>query len=426
VDVVLPNLGFGMEEGQLVAWLKKPGDSVRKGEIIAEVESDKATVELEAVVDGVLHEIVVPAQTVVPVGTVLARIRAADSPAAQQSAQTEATAISETSASSARSARTTPVAERMAQEHGIDLSSVAGTGPGGRITRDDVQAVIDKGSNGSIKSQPNLRRALAAPAVRKLARDHGIDLGQIRGTGRDGHVTRRDVESALVLKQPPQIAVPTGDRWEVPLSQMRRAIGRIMSQSVQEAPHFYVTAELDLTNALKRLPDGIGINTLLLYVTVQTLKDIPELNATFEDGRLYHYQHVNLAIAVALDKGLISPVLHQADDYSLSGLANQIHQLISRAREGRLKQDELTGGTFTVSNLGMIKQIERFTAIITPPQVGVLAIGAAKERPIVIDGGLHIRNTVHLTLSADHRIVDGMLAARFLETFDNRLQNFTA
>jgi pyruvate dehydrogenase E2 component (dihydrolipoamide acetyltransferase) len=199
-----------------------------------------------------------------------------------------------------------------------------------------------------------------------------------------------------------------------------------MSQSMQEAPHFYVTAELDLTNALKKLPDGIGVNTLLLYLTVQSLKELPELNATFEDGKLYHYQHVNLAIAVALDKGLISPVLHHADDYSLSGLATQTRQLIARAREGRLKQDELTGGTFTVSNLGMIKQIERFTAIITPPQISVLAIGAAKERPVVIDGGLHIRNTIHLILSADHRIVDGMLAARFLEAFDNRLQNFSA
>jgi pyruvate dehydrogenase E2 component (dihydrolipoamide acetyltransferase) len=421
VDVVLPNLGFGMEEGQLVAWLKKVGDPVRKGEVIAEVESDKATVELEAVVDGVLHEILVPAHTVVPVGTVLARIHAADSATPLQAAQPEA--------KSEKSARPTPVAQRIAQEHGLDLSAVAGTGPGGRITRDDVHAVINKGVNGRAEAQRDLRRALAAPAVRKLARDHGIDLNQIAGTGRDGHVTRQDLQAVLALSQPLQVAAPTGDRWEVPLSQMRRAIGRIMSQSMQEAPHFYITAELDLTNALKnlkKLPDSIGINTLLLYLTVQSLKDLPELNATFEEGRLYHYQHVNLAIAVALDKGLISPVLHHADDYSLSGLANHVRQLIARAREGRLKQDELTGGTFTVSNLGVVKQIERFTAIITPPQIAVLAIGTAKERPVVIDGGLHIRNTVHLTLSADHRIVDGMLAARFLEAFDNRLQNFSA
>jgi pyruvate dehydrogenase E2 component (dihydrolipoamide acetyltransferase) len=423
VDVVLPNLGFGMEEGQLVAWLKKIGDPVRKGEVIAEVESDKATVELEAVVDGVLHEILVSAHTIVPVGTILARIRpnvSSDSPASLQIAQSEA--------KSEKSARTTPIAQRIAQEHGVDLSAVAGTGPRGRITRDDVQAAINNANNGDGHSevQTSLHRALAAPAVRKLARDHGIDLTQLQGTGKDGHITRHDLEARLVPKQSPQVAAPTGDQWEVPLSQMRRAIGRVMSQSMQEAPHFYVTAELDLTNALKKLPDGIGINTLLLYLTVQSLKELPKLNATFEDGKLYHYQHVNLAIAVALDKGLISPVLHHADDYSLSGLATQTRQLIARAREGRLKQDELTGGTFTVSNLGMIKQIERFTAIITPPQVAVLAIGAAKERPVVIDGGLHIRNTVHLTLSADHRIVDGMLAARFLEAFDNRLQNFSA
>ncbi len=422
-DVVLPNLGFGMEEGRLIAWLKKPGDAVRKGEAIAEIEGDKATVELQAVVDGVLEEIVAPANTVVPVGGVLARVRTGSAPAAQP-------------VEAARSARPTPVAERMAREHGVDLGAISGTGPGGRITRDDVQAAIGQ-SNGQAKGQSNGSRdqsrpkALAAPAVRKLARDQGLDLSSIRGTGRDGHITRADVEAALAETSTTAAAkaaqsVSVGDeRREVSLSQMRRAIARVMTQSAQEAPHFYATAELDLSHALSVLSADIGINNLLLYLTVQTLKDIPELNATYESDHLYQYVHVNLAIAVAVDKGLISPVLHRADDYSLSGLANRARELVARAREGRLHADELSGGTFTVSNLGMIQQVERFTAIITPPQVAVLAVGAAKDRSVVIDGGLHIRKTVYLTLSADHRIVDGLAAARFLEAFDQRLQTFS-
>jgi pyruvate dehydrogenase E2 component (dihydrolipoamide acetyltransferase) len=415
-DVVLPNLGFGMEEGRLISWLKKPGDPIRKGEAIAEIEGDKATVELEAVVDGVLHEVLVEADTVVPIGTVLARIRAGGSAA-------PATPTPPPASEAARSTRPTPVAERMAREHGIDLSAVSATGPGGRITREDVQAAIDQ-SNG--KREPSPGKVLAAPAVRKLARDHDIDLHEIRGTGRDGHVTRADVEA--VLAETPTAPLPSvqpdGERREVILSPMRKAIARLMAQSTQEAPHFYVTAELDLTHTLNVLPKDIGINSLLLYVTVQTLKDVPELNATYEEGRLYQYSTVNLAVAVALDKGLISPVIQHADDFSLSALATRSRNLITRARDGRLQVSELGGGTFTVSNLGVVKQVERFTAIITPPQIGVLAVGAAKDRPVVIDGGLHVRKTVHLTLSADHRIVDGLVAARFLEAFDKRLQTF--
>jgi len=157
---------------------------------------------------------------------------------------------------------------------------------------------------------------------------------------------------------------------------------------------------------------------------VQTLKDHPDLNATYENGRLYHYDHVNLGIAVARPDGLIAPVLSRADDYSLAGLADRARDLIARARDNHLRPEELGGGTFTVSNLGIVQQIERFTAIINPPQVAILAVGAIKERPVVIDGGLHIRTTGYLTLSADHRIVDGLIAARFLESFDHCLQTY--
>ncbi len=425
-DVVLPNLGFGMEEGRVIAWLKGPGDAVHKGEAIAEIESDKATVELEAVVDGTLEEITVPAGTVAVVGGVLARIRT------EKAVPTAPPPALSAGPAQPIPGRATPVAERLAREHGIDLAQVTGTGPGGRILREDVQAVIDRAASQPTEGSGRAK-VLAAPAVRKLARERGIDLGSVRGTGKDGHITRADVEAALAAGarhttretvELPPVSLDDGRR-EVPVSQMRRAIARLLAQTVQEAPQFYTTAELDVTHALAVLPKEIGINNLILYVTIQTLKDLPELNATYEDGHLYEYEHVNLAVAVALPSGLITPVLHRADDYSLAALAERARNLIVRARENRLRREELSGGSFTVSNLGMVQQVERFTAILNPPQVGILAVGAAKDRPVVIDGGLHVRKTVYVTLTADHRIVDGLVAARFLEAFDHRLQTFS-
>jgi pyruvate dehydrogenase E2 component (dihydrolipoamide acetyltransferase) len=432
VDIILPNLGFGMDEGQLVSWLKKTGDSIRKGEAVAEVESDKATVELEAVTDGILVEILVEAGVSVPVGSVLARIR----PTSEQSPGKSTLSIGDT----AETRRATPLAQRVAQAHGVDLNDVAGSGLKGQIRQKDVVASLGQNSQNNGADLQKHDKVLAAPAIRKLAKDLNINLAHVQGTGRVGQITRTDIEavrSTIVNKPvlPTPIIAPSIDhvphdtgisddgRQEIPLSQMRKSIARRLSQSAQEAPHFYVTAELDLTPALQTLPKGVGINTLLMYLTVLTLKDVPELNATFEDGRLFQHGSVNLAIAIALENGLITPVLHHAEDYSLTGLATRSRDVIDRARSGKLRQEELTSGTFTVSNLGMVKQIERFTAIINPPQVAILAIGAAKARPFVIDGGLHIRETVHLTLSADHRIIDGLLAARFLETFDGHLRH---
>ena len=439
-DIVLPNVGFGMEEGKLIAWLKAPGDSIRKGEAVAEVEGDKTNVELEALTDGVLAEILVQAGTTVPVGTVLGRIGSSVTSSAP-AAQPVAVIAPAQAEASGEKVQASPVARRLAQEQGIDLNAVTGSGPGGRITREDVEATAAQrvSTNGAANG-----KALAAPAVRKLARDKGVSLSAVHGTGTGGRVTRADVEAYLsaakpaaavvqpvIPAQPAQIAPSPvqaagyGDeRTAVSLSNMRKTIARRLAASMQEMPHFYVSGELDFTDALKALPSGTGVNALLLYLTVKALKDVPQMNATYEDGQLYHYPHVNLAMAVALPDGLLTPVLRGADDFSLSGLANRSRDLISRAREGKLRPEEMQGGTFTISNLGVVKQIDQFTAIINPPQVGILAIGAVKERPVVRGGGLHIRTTAHLTVSADHRIVDGMVSARFIEAFDAHLQTF--
>ncbi len=446
-EIVLPNMGFGMEQGRILAWLKQPGEAVRKGEAVAEIESDKANVELEALTDGVLDSILVAADQLVTVGTVLGRIRSGEASAVPEASAPSSTTTPVAADETERSQRISPIAARLAKEHGIDINALQSSSADGRITREDVEAAISHSQPTNGSSAP-AGKVLTAPAVRKLARDNHVDLTTVKATGKEGRITREDVESLLgappfVIAQPiapverkavemvaktptptAPMAAPQEGRQEIAISTMRQTIARRLSQSAQDSPHFYTTAELDFTDAAAALPKGIGLNTLILHLVTQTLLAQPDLNATYENGHLYHYDHVHLALAVALPNGLMTPVLHRADDYSLSGLAERIRDLIERTRSGKLKPDELSGGTFTVSNLGVVKQVDRFTAILNPPQVGILAVGTAKPRPVVINGGLHIRTTAHLTLSADHRIVDGMVAARFLEAFDNNLQAF--
>jgi pyruvate dehydrogenase E2 component (dihydrolipoamide acetyltransferase) len=195
---------------------------------------------------------------------------------------------------------------------------------------------------------------------------------------------------------------------------------------MQDAPHFYVMGEFDCERAVTLLRDQpVGINDLIQYLVVQTLQKVRMLNATYHEDRLIQQDAINLAIAVALESGLITPVLHGADQYSLTGLAARSRDLIRRTRDGKLKAEELQGGTFTISNLGIIPQVERFTAVINPPQVAILAVGAVKQRPVVRDGGLFIHHTVHLSLSGDHRVVDGMHLAQFMAEFENALEAFT-
>lgn len=408
VDIVMPNLGFDTQSGRLIEWVKKPGDSVARGEIIAIVESDKANVELESAASGILLETLFEPDTEIKVGTVIARIGQPDE-RRSPSPQPPAVDIS-------------PVAKRLAEDHGIDLSGVTGSGRGGRIMREDVEALLKPRDGGRVR---------ALPKVRKAAREAGIDLALVPPTGAHGQVALDDLAQYQRAQAPaaaPAPAPPTpqiAGRREIALSRARRTIGERLSRSMREAPHFYVSGEFDVTDALRALPGKIRVNDLLLYLTAQTLLRVPDLNATYEDDRLFQYEHVHLGIAVALEDGLLTPVLRHAERYSLQGIADESRSLIERAREKRLRPDDLQGGTFTVSNLGVVKQVERFTAVINPPQVGILAVGTVKERPIVIDGGLHIRSTVYLTVSGDHRAVDGMHLARFLAVFQEQLTAFS-
>lgn len=390
VDVVLPNLGFGMEEGQLLAWLKAPGDAVRKGEPLAEIEGDKTTVELEALTDGVLEEQLVAAETTVPVGAVLARIRPEGADARIRPAGADDAGSPSVAAPAAKAPTPAPAAP----------------------TQTDRSP---RGSSG---------RVSVPPALRRLAREHNIDLDELAAASATGRITRADIEARIAARE--TMPESAAGREAVPLSTMRQIIARRLAQGMREMPHFSVRAELDFDAALRVLPPDVGVNGLLLWLTAQALKDAPEFNATFEQGTLWRHASIDLAQAVALPDGLLTPVLRDAGADSPQRLAARSRDLVARARAGRLRPEEMQGGSFTLSNLGVVQQVDDFSAIINPPQVGILAVGALRRRPLVIDGGLHIRHTARLTLSADHRIVDGMLAAQFLAAFDRHLQAFGA
>lgn len=441
-DVLMPNLGFDTQSGRLLEWLRQPGDAVTKGEAIAIVESDKANVELEAVASGVLLEQRARPGEEVAVGAVIARIGAASerAAAAPTPAPAPVLAAPAPASASAPAQRVSPLAQRIAQQQRVPLEQVAGTGERGRVLRRDVEAFQAARTTG------DGLRVLALPRVRRAARQLGIDLTAVLAAGYANPITLESLEafraasaaplpvpaaaaaplSALAPSPAPAAAVPEGVTV-VPLSRMRQTIGRRLSESMREAPHFYVTGEFVFDAALERLktlPGKIRINDLIAWLTTQALLRTPRLNATFAQNAVSQYASVHLAVAVAREDGLLTPVLRGAERYSLSGLAAELRALIERTRANRLSPDELGGGTFTISNMGMISQVDQFTAVINPPQVGILAVGALKPRAVVENGGLFIRQTAHLTLSGDHRAVDGMDLARFMTAFGEELDRF--
>lgn len=416
-DIILPNAGFDTQSARILEWLVKPGDTISKGDVIAVIEADKANVELESIASGVVLDLLYSVDTDVPVGVTIARVGSADEAAPTAPAP------------ASKDTHVSPVARRVAAQNQIDPSRIAGSGPRGRVTREDVERHL-RFANGQ-------NRILALPKVRRAARQAGIDLALVTPTGSVGQITMADLQAY----QRPAVSTPQEEResvqrarelrdgvTEIPLSRMRQAIAQRLQKSVRDAPHFYVTGEFDLEAALARLaalPEPRPrINDLIQYLTVRTLMRVPQLNATFENGHLYQHQSVHLAIAVARDEGLLTPVVRGADRFGLEGLMKESRALIARTRENRLQPADLSNGTFTISNLGVVPQVDHFTAVINPPQVAILAVGTMKQRPVIINGGIHARYTVHLTVSGDHRVIDGMNLAHFLAVFQQELDSF--
>ena len=397
IQVVMPQMGYDMEQGTVVRWLKLEGDQVKRGEPLAEIETDKAVVEMEALASGVLRKILAPEGTAAPVGQAIGIIGAAGedisglevaaaapaeaSPTAEPPAPAVAATAGGEAAAPAGDIKASPVARRLAQEKGIDLSQVTGTGPGGRITREDVLA---------------FEAATPAPAM----------------------------AAAPVAPVAPETAPPATEAvpGRIDLSRMRQAIARGTAQSKGGTPHFYVTSDIDMTAAMElrrqlneTLDDTrITVNDLIVKAAAMALQKFPALNSFYRDDHLETHPYVNIGIAIALEQGLIVPAIANCESKSLMEIARASKDLVERAQQGRLRQEEYASGTFSISNLGML-DVDSFSAIILSPQSAVLAVGSVKKAPVVDDNDqVVVRQRMKATISVDHRVSDGAEGARFL------------
>ncbi|MBF8266805.1 MAG: Dihydrolipoamide acetyltransferase component of pyruvate dehydrogenase complex [Dehalococcoidia bacterium] len=377
--VVMPQMGYDMKEGTLVRWLKQEGEEVKRGEAIAEIETDKAVVEMEAYASGVLLRIAVAEGATVPVGHTIAVIGTPGEPLPEMGPASEAVARVEAPgeearipqpSSTAEQVKASPLARRMAQEKGINLSLLHGTGPGGRVTVDDVQA-----------HEARMSEAAVAP-----------------------------LEKA---ERPPET---------VPLSRMRQAIARRTAQSKRDIPHFYVTAEVDMTLAMKvrqQLNETLGekvhisVNDLIVKACALALAKYPTFNASFEEDHLRMNPEVNVGIAVAVEQGLMVVSLGECRGRSLVDISRTAKEVVERAQKGVMRAEEYTGSTFSISNMGMF-DVDAFSAIIYPPHAAALAVGTVRQQPVVRDGQIAIARVMKATLSTDHRVADGAQAAQFL------------
>jgi len=387
-DVIMPALGVAQEKGTLLNWLKTEGQSVTKGEPLMEIETDKATVEIEAPASGILANVTASAGDEVPVGNKIAVILAPGEAAAPARV-------------SVPDSQVKPVTQ----------------------PNPPISPFAKGGSKGDFAT-----RILASPAARRIAKETGIDLASLKGTGPDGAVIAEDVlkytaNQTTVPGGPPKVTE------RVQLTPMRRIVGERMTKSKQTAPHFYLSMDADMTeitrrrNKLKEKGESLvpSINDFILSGCARALRDFPSLNAAFTDHGVEIYSDINIGMAVALEEGLVVPVIRNADKLSLQELAQQSRELAEKAQKKKLFPLDYEGGTFTVSNLGMFG-VDNFIAIINPPQCAILAIGQVAARVVPHGEGIAVRPMMTMSLSADHRVVDGAIAARFLQEVKKLLE----
>ena len=443
-SIVMPQLGYDMREGTVVRWVKQEGDEVVANEVIAEIETDKAVVEFKPTTGGVLRRIVAGEGEAIPVGNLIAVIGDADevlpddlagaagaatsAPEAQPTPSAVPEPAAAPPAAEAGEVRASPIARRLARERGVDLATVAGTGPGGRIVEADVLAAAD-----AARVAEDAGRVLASPLARRLAREQGIDLAAVIGTGPGGRIVEADINAAVAAAaaaaapaptpEPASAAEPAPEGTErSDLSRMRQAIARVTSDSKRDAPHFYVAVDIDMTSAMAlrrdindELPASsrVSVNDLIVKASALAIGKHPKFNSFFRGDHLQMNPSINVGIAIALESGLIVPGIPQCEHKTLAQIAAASRDLIDRANNGTLQAEEYAGTTYSVSNLGMF-DVDSFTAIIFPPHAAILAVGAVKEQPVARDGQLAIAEIMKATLSVDHRVADGAEAAQFL------------
>jgi pyruvate dehydrogenase E2 component (dihydrolipoamide acetyltransferase) len=439
--VFMEALSPTMEEGRLVKWLKNEGDPVKSGDVLAEVETDKAIMELAARGEGVLRKRLVAEDASVPVGTLVGVIGEAseDISALVAGAGAAAPAAAPPTAPVAAAAvpaqpptKQPAAAQTVTSAPPASAPPVSAAEPGAPPVGPPQTPALS--GAGAVGGAGNGGRTIASPLARKLADDRGLDLSRVVGSGPGGRIIKRDIESAaaaggaLAGARQPIRPSAVGDFTDVPLTQIRKTIARRLAESIGPIPTFYLTAEFDLERAAEmRAAMGeefkVSFNDIILKATATALAQHPEVNAHWLGDHIRIHNRVHLGMAVATDDGLIVPVLFDAHLKRLSELSAQAKALAQKARERKLKPEEYTGSTFSVSNLGMM-QIEQFTAIINPPECGILAIGAIENRPVIgSDGNVQARKRMRVTMSCDHRVIDGAVGSRFLQTLRRMIEN---
>jgi len=428
-DVIMPKVDMDQETGTVAQWLKKEGDEVKQGETILEIETDKVAIEVEAPATGILSGILVDEGETVPIATTIAYILETGEalPETAKPAQAEEKPAAPTVQQTDWEVPVTPVARNMAAAEGVDLSAVQGTGPQGRVTKKDVQDALAAPvpfGNGEGK-------VYATPAAKRQAKEQGVVLKNIRGSGPDGRIQAADVtaaatgmaDAAAITSAPAES--PTPEIEVVPLRGMRRTIAERITASYQQAPHIGFTWRNDMTkfnearaqlnaHAEKAGSPRISATALIVKIVGSVLARHPWLNASFQGEEIHLYRDIHIGMAVALETGLIVPVVRNVGDKGVSEIAAEVKDLSLRARDGELLPAEVRGGTFTISNLGPFG-VEQFNAIINPPEAAILAIGATQNEAVAGEDGLVVvRPMMNITLSADHRVVDGAVAAHFI------------
>ncbi len=462
IELKMPALSPTMEEGTLSSWLVKVGDQISSGDIMAEIETDKATMEFEAVDEGILAKVLIEAGTEnVKVGTVIALlaeegedvgdIEAPAATVAEPAAQTPAPNPSPAPLNeSTQSPKATPVARRLASANDVDIAQLDGSGPKGKVIKKDVEAAL----GGSGTPPTNTDRIIASPLAKRMAGEENIDLAQVSGTGPNGRIIKADIEnfepaSSTPAYQPAQAPAtnaaaqsttaqpaPAND-YDAPyetqkLNNVRRVIARRLTEAKQTVPHIYLTVDVRLDALLKLRgelntsleADGVklSVNDLIIKALARALQREPQCNVSFQGEVMHQYSRVDVSVAVAAPTGLITPIIRDAGRKGLAEISSEMKDLAGKARDGKLQPHEYQGGTVSLSNLGMFGT-KQFDAVINPPQGMILAVGAGEQRPYVVDGAVQVATVMSATGSFDHRAIDGVDGAKLLGQFRSLVEN---
>ena len=427
IEILMPALSPTMTEGNLVAWLKAEGDTISPGEVIAEIETDKATMEVEAVDEGVLGKILVAAGTEgVSVNAAIAILL--------EEGEDKSSIKDNAYGSDQIEVQNTQNSEQKSEGQ-PDINELKT----GKVISENTKVPLGKMQSPLIVNQDDVRVA-ASPLARRMAEHAGLDLAKISGSGPNGRIIKADIDQVLsqdnALKLPPVSTVtspsiePSAQYDAIPNNSMRKVIASRLTESKQAAPHFYMTVDCNV-DALKQVRmelnekvEGtkISINDLIIRASAIALKQVPEANASWTEEATLVYKTIDISVAVAIEGGLITPIIRDAGAKGVKEISVKMKDLANRAREGKLMPEEYQGGTFSISNLGMYG-VKEFSAVINPPQGAILAIGAAEERPIIKDGAVAAATLMTCTLSVDHRVVDGAVGARFLSAFKRLIED---